>query len=259
VRANGHPVKISVVTVCFNSAATIRHALDSFFAQDWPDKELVIVDGASTDGTLDIVASYPNDNVVVRSAPDNGIYDAMNTGLRLATGDMIGFLNSDDAFAHHDALRRVAAVADGQAIVAGHVRFVAEMERRRPVRFWRSTPYRAGAFQRGWSLPHPAVYAPRQTFERVGGFDTRYRIGADYDWLLRAFELHRTPLRIIDAVFVDMKTGGTSTAGLDAFVINQLEPLRSRRAWLDSGIVDFAFFARIFVKLGQLRSFRLFQ
>ncbi|MEJ0067153.1 MAG: glycosyltransferase family 2 protein [Caulobacteraceae bacterium] len=182
-------MKISVVTVCRNSAKTIGRTLESFFAQDHEDRELIVVDGASTDETLSIVKSFPADRMTLISEPDAGLYDAMNKGLRTFTGDAVGFLNSDDRFHDHRALSAIAAGLEDADIVYGDLDVVAPDDEGRVVRRWRSTPFRPGAFRYGWMPPHPTFYCRRPVVKRTGLFDPRYRIASDYDFMLRAMEL----------------------------------------------------------------------
>jgi glycosyltransferase involved in cell wall biosynthesis len=244
-------VRISVVTVSFNSARTIGHTVESFLRQSHPDKELVIVDGASRDATLAIVRSLAGDGVTVVSEPDDGIYDAMNKGLALFGGDAVGFLNSDDRFKDEDALAHIAAGLEAADIVFGDLDFVDDHERRHIVRRWRGSPYRPRAFAAGWMPPHPTFYVRRAVVDSVGRFDTAFRIAADYDFMLRAMELHGFRAAMIDRVLIDMMQGGDSTSGLKAYVRSNFEALRSRRKWLNSGSLDSALVAKPLRKLGQ--------
>ncbi len=252
-------MKISVVTVCFNSARTIGHTIESFVRQDHADKELVIVDGGSTDDTLDIIRSFPLDDMRISSGPDRGIYDAMNKGLARFTGDAVGFLNSDDRFHDDGILATIASGLDKADIVFGDIDFVTDHHSQRVVRRWRSSPYQRGAFGRGWMAPHPSLYVRRRVAEAVGPFDLRYSISADYDWMLRAFELHGFDARLEQRVFTDMMVGGKSTGGLGAYVKANLESLQSRRKWLGAGPIDLALFAKPLGKVSQLFDGRIFQ
>jgi glycosyltransferase involved in cell wall biosynthesis len=242
-------MKISVVTVCFNSGSTIGYALDSFFAQDHADKELLVIDGASRDDTLAIVGRYPGARVV--SEPDRGIYDAMNKGLAAFTGDAVGFLNADDRYKHSGALSEIAARLAAVDIVHGNIDFVSDHASGRVTRRWRTTPFRPGAFARGWMPAHPSFYVRRDVVRQVGLFDLSYPIAGDYDYMLRAMELNRFRHAFIERPLVDMMQGGTSNAGVRAYIAANREALRSRRKWLASGLVDRAFFAKPLGKLGQ--------
>ena len=244
-------MKISVDTVCHNSAATIGRTLDSFFQQDHADKQLVIVDGASSDGTLEIIAGYPQTQIRLISEPDRGIYDAMNKGLRAFDGEAMGYLNSDDCYHDHQVLSDIAAALRETDIVFGDIDFVADHETKRVVRRWTSSPHRPGAFRRGWMAPHPSLYVRRRVTEAVGEFERRYRISADYDWMLRAFEVARFGSRRLRRTFVDMLIGGASTRSLSSYLIGNLEALASRRRWLSAGLVDYALIAKPLGKVAQ--------
>jgi glycosyltransferase involved in cell wall biosynthesis len=244
-------VRISVITVCFNSARTIGHTVESFLRQSHPDKELIIVDGASRDSTLDIVRSLAADEVTIISEPDDGIYDAMNKGLAAFGGDAVGFLNSDDRFKDEESLAHIAMGLEAADIVFGDLDFVSDHRSRQIVRRWRGSPYRPRAFATGWMPPHPTFYVRRAVVEAVGSFDTAFRIAADYDFMLRAMELHGFRAAMIDRVLVDMMQGGDSTSGLKAYVRSNFEALRSRQKWLNSGSLDSALVAKPLRKLGQ--------
>ncbi len=244
-------MKISVVTVCLNAASTIRFTLDSFAAQTHPEKELLVIDGGSTDGTPDIARSYARDGVAVFSEPDEGIYDAMNKGLERVRGAAVGFLNADDRFAAPDCLSEIALALRDADIAFGHLVFVEDHERPSVVREWRASPYRPGGFRAGWAPPHPTFYLRREAAEAVGRFDRRFHLAADYDYMLRAFELHRFRSVLIDRVLVEMRHGGASTRGPGAYLRGNFEALRSRQLRLASGLVDRALVLKPLRKVAQ--------
>ena len=205
-------MKITVITVCFNSAAHVADALRSVDAQTWPDIEHLVIDGGSTDGTLAIVNAHARPWRHVVSGPDNGIYDAMNKGIALATGDVIGFINSDDFFAAPDVLTMVAdAFTDAQLQACwGDLCYVRQDDATQIVRYWRSSPFRPGLFARGWCPPHPTLYLRREVLARFGGFDLRYPIAADMELMARLIEVHRIVGRHLPKVMVHMRMGGTT-------------------------------------------------
>lgn len=244
-------VRISVITVAWNAAATIRHTIESFLGQTHRDAELVVVDGASRDGTADVARGYGDARIRVVSEPDRGIYDAMNKGLALFSGDAVGFLNADDAFHDPGVLADIAGALAGHDAVCGHLDFVADHASRRVVRRWRGTPFAPGAFRRGWMPAHPTFYVRRAVAERVGGFDATLKIAADYEFMLRALELAPVRAAFLDRVLVDMMAGGASTAGWRAYVTGNMESLAVRRRWLGSGVVDYALVAKPLRKIGQ--------
>ena len=238
-------MKISAICVCWNAATTIRSTIESFLAQDYADKELVIVDGISTDGTLDIVRSFTSPLIKLHSGKDRGIYDAMNKGLRLYSGDAVGFLNADDIYHSPKTLSLIAEGLTLAPVVFGNIDFVDSHVNRVVQRQWQLEPFKIGSFRKGWMAPHPTTYALRGVYDKVGGFDTGYRISADYDWMIRVFEIHKYPSEHIPHILADMQLGGKSNSGLKASWINLTETSRARRKWLDAWLVDQAMFHKV--------------
>ena len=209
-------MRISVVTVAFNAAATIRDTCASVVAQDWPDVEHLVIDGGSTDATAAVVAASAGPSHVFVSEPDRGLYDAMNKGLARATGDLIGFLNADDFFCRTDALRLVATAAGAEpaaAAVSGAVAIVAADDPARLTRAYAPTPFAPWMLRFAHMPPHPGFYARRAAFDVVGGFDPAIRIGADFDWMVRFFARHRLTARAIPETLVTLREGGLSNQG----------------------------------------------
>jgi glycosyltransferase involved in cell wall biosynthesis len=223
-------MKISVVTVTWNSAATVADTLRSVNAQTHPDVEHVVVDGGSTDATLAIVRAEGRRVAHIVSERDRGIYDAMNKGIRLATGDVIGLINSDDFYASDDALATVAATfaaEPGLDAVYGDLCYVRPDDTTRIVRYWRSAPFAPGRFARGWAPPHPTLFVRRQVYERHGLFDLDYPIAADFELMARLLEVHRVRVRHLPKVLVHMRTGGTTNRSLRNIVRQNREILRA--------------------------------
>jgi glycosyltransferase len=246
-------MKISVVTACYNSEATIAWTIKSFLSQSYPHKELLIVDGASTDRTLEIAKNFANPDIRIVSESDLGIYDAMNKGLRLYTGDAIGFLNSDDTFHDRNALSRIADGLQKSDAVHGGVVFVKNHETKRVARIWKGEPFKRGKFRKGWLPPHPTFYIRRSLAERTGWFDLSYASAADYDYMLRALELHAESASYVPGPLVDFLAGGASS-GLKRVILANFGCLRSRREHLRAPFLDLAFFLKPGLKiLTQLR------
>lgn len=206
-------MKITVVTVCFNSVAHIAHALRSVDAQTCSDIEHLIIDGSSSDGTLAVVATHQQSWRKVTSEPDHGIYDAMNKGLALATGEVVGFLNSDDFYPAPDVISRVASAFAADPTldaVYGDLCYVKQFETDAVVRYWRSSEYQPGLFMHGWVPPHPTVFVRKKVYDRLGGFNLDYRLASDWDLLARLIEVNRIRTRYLPGVLVHMRLGGVS-------------------------------------------------
>jgi len=203
-------MKVSIITVCLNSAVTIEDTITSVMVQDYKDIEHIVVDGASTDGTRKILQKYRNRISSCISESDKGIYDAMNKGIRLATGDVIGFLNADDVYAYDKVIWEVLALltADHLDAVYGDLAYVDHKDASKVVRYWQAGEYRPNAFYYGWVPPHPAFFCRKSVFERYGAFNTKYKTAADFELMLRFIEKHRITLGYIPKILVRMRPGG---------------------------------------------------
>jgi glycosyltransferase involved in cell wall biosynthesis len=212
-------VKISIVTASFNAAATLQAALASVAAQDFRDFEHIIVDGGSTDGTLDVIAAWKGHRVRFLPGPDRGIYDAMNKGIAASAGDVVGFLNADDRYADAHVLSRIANAMNDPAVdcVHGDLTFVDPSDRRL-LRYWKSAPFAPADFRRGWLPPHPTLYIRRNVFDSVGPFTLDYRAAGDIEWMMRLFSRPLLHAHYIPQVLVEMDAGGVSNAGLKAYL-----------------------------------------
>jgi glycosyltransferase len=246
-------MKISVVTASYNSAATIGFTIESFLAQNHPEKEMLVIDGGSSDETLKIVESFGSDAIRVFSERDKGVYDAMNKGFRLFQGDVVGFLNSDDTFHDSNALSDIAAAMQDSDIVYGDLDMVTDHRSKRVFRSWRGGLFRRYSFQLGWVPPHPTFYMRREVVQKVGDYDLRYITTADYDYMLRALALNNFRARYIPRVIADFQMGGISTRGWRVTVRGNLECLQSRREHLNAPIIDAAFFLRFLRRIFQIR------
>jgi glycosyltransferase involved in cell wall biosynthesis len=230
---------ISIITATYNSARTVDDTLRSVHSQSYPDIEHIIVDGASSDETLSIVASYPQIRKVV-SAPDNGIYDAMNKGVALATGEVVGILNSDDYYAHPDVLLKVAAAFEDPGVdaVYGDLLYVDAENPLRVLRSWKSGIYRPGRFKWGWMPPHPTFFVRRTLYVRYGGFNLALGTCGDYELMLRFIHRHGARLSYLPEVLVLMRAGGASNESLLA----RLQANRNDRlAWSVNGVRPYWF------------------
>ena len=245
-------MKITTVTVCYNVPATIGRTVQSFLAQTHPDKELLVIDGGSTDGTVEAIQSFQSGAIRIISEPDSGIYDAMNKGLALFSGEAVGFLNADDVYHDVLVLTRIAQALESADAVYGDLKMVADQTSKKTVREWQAGAFVPGSFRDGWMPPHPTFYLRRELVEKTGPFDLTYRISADYDFMLRALELHNPRVRHIPHTLVDFTIGGVSTKNPMAVILGNLECLRARRRHVQAPFIDVALFAKPLRKLRQL-------
>lgn len=224
-------IKISVITAVYNNRETISAALDSALRQSGVDIDLVVIDGGSTDGTLEVLRSYTGRLDVLVSEPDQGIYDALNKGIQRASGEVVGFLHSDDLFAGAGVLSRVAAAfADPEVgAVYGDLVYVRKDNPDQVVRYWRAGVFSRRRLRWGWMPPHPTLYVRRHVYEQHGLFDTSFRIAADYDFILRTLGQAGVGVRYIPEVLVKMRVGGASNRSLRNILRKSSEDLRALR------------------------------
>lgn len=224
-------MKITIITVCFNAINTIEDTILSVACQRDIKIEHIIIDGKSTDGTLDVIARYKNMLAHVISEADSGIYDAMNKGLRLATGDVVGILNADDIYADQHVLRRVAAAFDtsGADAVFGDLVYVRPDNLGQIVRYYRSNQFSVDKFARGWMPAHPTFFIRKTCYDEFGLFKTDYRIAADFELLVRFMTKHNMCYYYIPEILVKMRTGGISTKSLKSNWILNCEIIKACR------------------------------
>ena len=215
----------SIITVSFNSAATIRDTIESVLAQNHRCIEYIVVDGASRDATMDIVGEYGKRIAKTVSRPDKGIYDAMNTGIALATGDVIGFINSDDFYASDSAVSSVAKVFEEKSVdaVYGDLCYVGQKDTASLVRYWRSSGFMPGRFALGWCPPHPTFFVRRAVYERLGSFDLQFRIAADTELMMRFLDTYKIPSAYLPTVLIKMRVGGETNRSFRNIVLQNQE------------------------------------
>ncbi|MHB8789336.1 MAG: glycosyltransferase family 2 protein [Desulfobulbaceae bacterium] len=261
-------MKISVVTTCFNAAGTILDCLESVKGQTHPDVEHVVVDAASTDGTLALLEEYKESLARVISEPDRGIYDGMNKGLRLATGDVVGILNADDSYFCPDVLAEVARVFEDKAVDSCYgdlvyvavgnegIRFKVKGSREkknkkiRVVRYWRSGEFDPRKFYWGWMPPHPTFFVRRSVYEKYGGFNLDLGTAADYELMLRFLVKYRISSTYLPEILIAMRAGGASNATLARRIrANAMD----RKAWEVNGLkpLPWTLLLKPLRKLGQ--------
>lgn len=230
-------MKISIITVVYNGEKTIRDTLESVLNQTYPDLEYIVIDGNSSDSTLQIIQSYGDRIHRVVSEPDEGIYDAMNKGLRIATGEIVGLLNADDLYANPNVLTEVARkFTETQAeAVYGDLVYIAQDDLTQVRRTWKAGTYRAGNFLWGWMPPHPTFFLKKECYLNYGDFRLDMRSAADYELMLRMIHKNGIKLSYIQKTLVRMRVGGVSNSTLKnrwianrndlrAWKVNELQP-----------------------------------
>ena len=225
-------MKISIVTATFNSAKTVKDTFDSVLAQTYNDIEYIVVDGLSKDNTLDIIKEYePKFNGKMRyiSEKDRGIYDAMNKGIALATGDVVGILNSDDFYYDNNVVEDIAKefCENDVDCVYGNLIFVDANETNKVVRTWIGTQHKNRAFQKGWHPAHPTFYAKREYFDTLGGFDITFDVSADFELMLRFIEKHKLKNKYMNRTFIKMRVGGESTGSISKIIKGNKNVMRA--------------------------------
>ncbi|WP_462111255.1 glycosyltransferase family 2 protein [Campylobacter concisus] len=227
-------MKISIITVVWNNARTIKDAINSVLNQSYKDVEYIVIDGASTDGTIEIVKSY-GDRIKFISEKDSGLYDAMNKGICLATGDVVGILNSDDFYASDKILQIVASefLKTGADSVYANLEYVDANDPKRVIRYWKSKKYQNGLFRSGWHPAHPTFFVKKEIYKKHGVFDLSFKIAADYEIMLRFFEKYNITSSYVDEVFVKMRMGGESNRSIKNIIKANME---SYRAWKANGL-----------------------
>ena len=235
-------MKISVITATYNSGKTVKDTIESVLRQTYRDIEYIIVDGESKDDTMEIVRSYePSFNGRMRyvSERDKGIYDAMNKGIAMATGDVVGILNSDDFYTSNDVLEQVATAMTDSNIdaVYGDVHYVKSDRLDECVRYYTSRPFHRSWMRFGFMPAHPSFYCRRVAYEQYGTFDLSYKVAADFENLLQLIFVHRIRTRYIAKDFVTMRIGGASSSGLRShkqIMQDHLRALKHNRIYSNS-------------------------
>lgn len=226
--------KLSIITVTYNSGETLCDCLHSLRAQTMPFQH-ICVDGGSTDGTVDLLRKNGFSDSKLISEPDKGIYDAMNRGIKMVDGEIVGILNSDDFYGYSEVLADVAAVFEDPMVEAcyGDLVYVDRETPDRIVRYWKSGDYALRKFYWGWMVPHPTFFVRKSVYERYGGFKLDLGSAADYEIMLRFLVKHKATVRYINKILVKMRTGGVSNSSVQ----NRIEANRmDRLAWQVNGL-----------------------
>ena len=245
-------MRISIITVSYNSAITIRDTLNCIASQDYPYIEHIIIDGQSSDETLEIVKEFPHVSKII-SEKDRGLYDAMNKGIKAATGDVIGILNSDDVYAHSSVLSnvmRLFEIVETDSIY-GDLQYVKADNITKVVRTWQSGKFKRSNFYYGWMPPHPTFFVRREVYDKTGLFTTSLRSAADYELMLRVLVKHSCSTAYLPEVLVKMRAGGLSNASLKHRMKANKE---DRQAWKLNGLTPY-FFTLYFKPLRKILQF----
>jgi glycosyltransferase involved in cell wall biosynthesis len=222
-------LRITIITVSYNSEKTLNTTLKSVQNQNYRNIEHIIVDGASSDKTLSIVKKFAHIKKII-SKKDKGIYDAMNKGLKIATGDIIGFLNSDDFYTSNNILSRVAAIfKDNSSLDACYADliYVNPINTNKIIRFWQSSKFVSGLFAKGWCPPHPTFFVRRSVYERFGNFDLNYYIASDVELMMRFLEVQKINARYIPELWIKMRLGGITNKNFKNILIQNKEVLHA--------------------------------
>ena len=211
-------MKVSIITATYNSAKYIASSLNSIFNQDYKDIECIIIDGDSKDQTKSIIETYQikNLNITLVSEADNGIYDALNKGIKLATGDLIGFVHSDDNLASpHIISELVLAIKEKQAFgIYGDLQYVSQLDTSKLIRDWKSCVFSKSLLKKGWMPPHPTLFLKKEVYQKHGNFNQNYKISADYDFMLRVLKDKTLRFVYLPKVIIKMRVGGASNKNL---------------------------------------------
>ena len=222
-------MKVSIITATYNSSETIVDTLKSLEQQSYPDIEYIVIDGVSKDNTLDVVRDNCSRVSKIISEPDKGIYDALNKGIQAATGDVIGFLHSDDLFAYPDAVTDIVATLDKNQSQAAYadLAYVSKEDTDKMVRLWNSGAYQRNKMLSGWMPPHPTFYMKRELYLSLGQFDLGFKIAADYDSLLRYLWSNNVSMSYLPKVLIKMRVGGASNRSLSNIYIKTCEDIQA--------------------------------
>ncbi|MEW6118088.1 MAG: glycosyltransferase family 2 protein [Nitrospirota bacterium] len=222
-------MKVSIITAVFNNEAYIEDCIKSVSGQTYKDIEYIIIDGGSTDGTVNIIKEHGSGISKWISKPDEGIYDALNKGLGLATGDIVGFLHADDLYADKRVIERVVSEMTKHNVDScyGDLLYVDKHDIEKIIRFWKSCNYAGNLFYRGWMPPHPTFFVKKKIYDNYGYFNTDFRIAADYELMLRFLVKHKITTHYIPEVLIKMRVGGASNRNLRNMIVKTAEDYKA--------------------------------
>lgn len=240
-------MKITIITVVYNNLAHITDAIESVLNQTHKNIEYIVIDGASSDGTVEAVQRYSDRISNFISEEDNGLYDAMNKGISLATGEIIGILNSDDVYFDNNVLKNIANTfkANQPDCIYGDLYYVEKDNLNKISRYWKSSKFKFGSFARGWHPPHPTLFIKKEIYKKYGMFDTQIKISADFDLMLRLLEKYKISSEYMPQVLIKMRTGGESNKSFKNIITSNLSILKS----FDKHRIEVNKFTYIFYRL----------
>ncbi len=228
-------VKISIITIAYNSEETIEDTIKSVISQSYPNIEYIIIDGGSTDGTLAIINKYREHISILVSEPDKGIYDAMNKGVEKATGNLVGILNSDDFYTDNSVIQSIADNIENYDGIYADLVYVDRENTNKTIRYWEAKAYKEGSFLKGWMPPHPTFFVRKKIYDKYGTYNLSLKSAADYELMLRLIHKERINITYLHKIITKMRVGGQSNASLKnrikankedrmAWEINHIEP-----------------------------------
>jgi len=221
-------MKISIITSVYNNKETIEDAIKSVLSQTYENIEYVVVDGGSSDGTLDIIEKYKDQIDVLVSEPDKGIYDGLNKGLDLATGDVVAFLHSDDLYADEHTIEHVASVFKKEDVdgVYGDLIYTPKEDTSKVLRYWKSKDFHPDLLKQGWMPAHPTFFLKKEIYDKYGKFDLGFKIAGDYDFMLRVLS-KGIEVKYLPEVIYKMRVGGESNKSLKNIILKSKEDLKA--------------------------------
>jgi glycosyltransferase involved in cell wall biosynthesis len=222
-------MKISIITVVWNNNETIKDAIDSVLNQTYKNMEYIIIDGASNDGTVEVVQSYGDKITKFISEKDNGLYDAMNKGLKLASGEIIGILNSDDIYENSEVIEKVIKTFIDKNVdsLYGDLQCVQADDTDKVVRYWKSSEFVNGSFSKGWHPPHPSFFVKKKIYEQYGYFDLSMKVSADFELMIRFLEKYNISTVYLPIVIVKMRVGGESNKNIKNIITGNKSILKA--------------------------------
>ncbi len=224
-------MKISIITSVYNNKDTVAESIESVLSQTYDNIDYIIVDGASTDGTVDVIKNYQSNISTFVSEPDDGIYDGLNKGIALATGDIIGFLHSDDIYQNKQVIEKVVQAFKDEQVdsIYGDLTYVSKDDTSNVIRYWKSGDFSVKKLSRGWMPPHPTFFVKREIYEKRGSFDTSFKIAADYDIILRFLGKYLITTHYIPEILIRMRVGGESNKSLKNLFLKSKDDLRAMK------------------------------